>query len=339
MAAGPTPYQFPAYAGTTPENTGEQPEKIDPKTGLPVIPTFLGALGLSELTPSVGDVFGNMFASQVGPGTSGASLASSLGLEPGGTAFSGVEGASNFGTQYVAPIAAAYGGYKLGQNLLDNKKDVKGGALAGAGAGAGLGTMFMPGVGTAVGAGLGGLLGGIGGAFGGSSDPNTLERRALQGKLIENTNLEEGLLIPTVSGKQVHLDADKYNVDFHQTPFTGKVVAMADPIAFALSYASGHPDRQNDLAGMLTNFALTDASNEKDARGNLLNFANNVGWNISQYRDVINQAYQQGKLPADKYQVFMRNLDSLAAKKGGAKGPAQPTQQQPLQINGPTVTR
>lgn len=219
---------------------------------------------------------------------------------------------------YLGAAGAAYGGYNLWDQLSSNKKDPLAGAENGAIAGAGVGTMILPGPGTAIGAGIGALGGGIAGMFGGSTDPSKLERRSFRTDLGKNSNLGEQLEIQLHNGGTASLLHSDHNVNFHQTPFVGDTVALADPIAYGLTHRLGYsdPHRQTDASGMLTNLALTGATSKDDARQNLLRFVGGLGWNISDFRNAIQEGYQSGNLDANKYKIFMKNLDSLAAKKG-----------------------
>lgn len=121
------------------------------------------ALGLDSLLPTTQELGSQMFLGGAqGPLTASQSALAGL-------------------TSAASMAGIAYGGVTLGQNLLDNKKDVGGGAMSGAALGAGIGTLILPGVGTAIGALLGAAGGALAGSFGGTTDRDTLARRDFQG--------------------------------------------------------------------------------------------------------------------------------------------------------------
>lgn len=258
-----------------------------------------------------------------------AALGTSGALDLASTVPFGVEGGANLAAtaapsafaQVAGPAAAVYGGYTLGQNLMDNKKDPVGGAMSGAALGGGLGLMGLTGglslpLALLAGGALGGLTGGL---IGGGPNPRQIQRREVRDKLraspLANDQFKKhGLGFVGVGGKPIEIG--DHEIDM-KNPLAAQAIAYMDPIAEYM--AGGNTSKREDVGAMFGRALLEGATTPGELRANALKL---IGASGLRYNDIINgldQLKQEGTLDDDRYNIYLHNMGLL---KEGSKPPA-----------------
>lgn len=266
-------------------------------------------------------------------GVQGATDAAALGtngaLDLASTVPFGVEGGANLAAtaapsafaQVAGPAAAVYGGYTLGQNLMDNKKDAMGGAMSGAALGGGLALAGLTG-GLSIPLSLltGGAVGGaLGGLIGGGPNPRQIQRREVRNKLratpLANDQFKKhGLGFIGVGNKPIEIG--DHAVDM-KNPLAGQAIAYMDPIAEFLT--GGNTSKREDVGAMFGNALLQGATTPGELRANALKLVNTLGIKYNDIMGGLESLKANGTLDDDRYNIYLHNMGLL---KEGSKPPA-----------------
>lgn len=293
-------------------------------------------IGMAPSAPIAAPIGGSALGAAI-PELGGAAGASSLSSAiPAGAIGQGMDGSFIFGpagetataaaapgafASIAGPLTAAYGGYTLGQNLLDNKKDWKGGATSGAALGGGLalagltGGLSIP-LSLLTGGALGGILGGV---IGGGPNPRQIQRRGVRDKLratpLANDQFKKhGLGFIGVGGKPIEIG--DHEVDM-KNPLAAQAIAYMDPIAEYM--AGGDTSKREDVGAMFGNAILQNATTPGELRANALKLANQLGYRFDDIMNGLNTLKGQGVLDDDRYNIYLHNMGLL---KEGSKPPA-----------------
>lgn len=264
-------------------------------------------------------------------GAAGASLSSAIppGMEAVGTMMDGsamlapstAAAAPSAFAQVAGPAAAVYGGYTLGQNLMDNKKDAMGGAMSGAALGGGLALAGLTG-GLSIPLSLltGGAVGGaLGGLIGGGPNPRQIQRREVRNKLratpLANDQFKKhGLGFIGVGNKPIEIG--DHAVDM-KNPLAGQAIAYMDPIAEFLT--GGNTSKREDVGAMFGNALLQGATTPGELRANALKLVNTLGIKYNDIMGGLESLKANGTLDDDRYNIYLHNMGLL---KEGSKPPA-----------------
>ena len=204
-------------------------------------------------------------------------------------AIAGGTAATSIAANGVLPFAGAlYSGYNLIRNW--GNADVATSALNGAAVGAYVGSV-VPGVGTLVGGAIGGLLGAASGLFHKSGKhEDQLVRDKLRGALQDLGLLDTNFGIRRADGSTYDLGKDggfllenedgssrhTYDTD-PSNPLASLAVGLVNPLVSLL--VGDGTKASSDLAGLLANAALSNATSPEEVRRNVLQFASTLGLN------------------------------------------------------------
>lgn len=183
-----------------------------------------------------------------------------------------------------------------------------------------IGSIF-PGIGTAVGSFVGGILGSLTTMFGGKHKDQVARdqmRTGLQqlGLIDQNYQIQlangSGYDVGKDGGfKLTNMDGTQrraYETDM-SNPITGQVIGWVNPLATLI--AGGNEKIRTDLAGYLTNAAMSNATTLEEAQANVLAFYTKLGVTPENAGQVLQQIASSGSVPQDVLPAFAHGLQTL----------------------------
>jgi hypothetical protein len=222
----------------------------------------------------------------------------------------------------LGAFGAAYSAFSLYKNF--GKLTLSDGAMNGAAVGAFAGSFFGP-VGITVGGIAGGLIGGALSFFKEGKNKDQVARDSMRDGMRKMGLLDEKFGLALADGSRFDMSKDGgstlKNIDgssrrvFEVDLADGKaaeVVGWVNPLASAL--AGDDEKIKTDLAGYLTNAALSNATTRDEARANVMKFYEDSKINPAELVSVYDAGVTQGKVSEDTGVAYINGLSELYAQ-------------------------
>lgn len=219
----------------------------------------------------------------------------------------------------LGAFGAAYSAYSLWKNF--GKISLSDGAMNGAAVGAFAGSFFGP-VGITVGGIAGGLIGGALSFFKGGKNKDQVARDSMREGLQTMGVLDDKFGLGLADGSRFDMSRDggatlsstdgsarkPYEVDLADQR-ASEVVGWVNPLAHAL--AGDNEKIKTDLAGYLTNAALSNATTRDEARANVMKFYQDSSVNPAELVTVFDAGVAEGRVSEDTGVAYINGLSEL----------------------------